>query len=197
MAASVPTPTKPDWAQNLTNKQRCFVEEYLVDLNGTQAAIRAGYAKSGAAVEAHRQLRNAKIAAAINEALAERTGITRMRIVDELAAVAFTHIGELLTWDELGIVKLKAIEDMSERARRAIQAFKFKNGKIEGISMQAKLAALDKLGKLIGAQKDTLEVTGVIKMEDRTYREIARRIAFALARGDMDNQDQGLDTGSR
>ena len=71
----MPTPTRPDWAAGLPDRQRCFVEEYLVDLNGTQAAIRAGYAETDAAVEAHRQLRKAKIAAAISDALAERPGV--------------------------------------------------------------------------------------------------------------------------
>lgn len=56
----------------LTPKQARFVEEYLVDLNGTQAAIRAGYAESGASVEACRLLGNANIADAVAAAQAER-----------------------------------------------------------------------------------------------------------------------------
>src|SRR4051794_28830268 len=52
----------------LTARQTRFVQEYLVDLNGTQAAIRAGYSRGSAAVEASRLLRNAKVFDAISRA---------------------------------------------------------------------------------------------------------------------------------
>jgi phage terminase small subunit len=48
----------------LTPKRQRFVEEYLVDLKATQAAIRAGFAPSGASVEGARLLRNAKVGGA-------------------------------------------------------------------------------------------------------------------------------------
>src|SRR5215212_7638997 len=78
----------------LTPKQQRFVAEYLIDLNGTQAAIRAGYAQAGASVEAHRLLRNAKIAAAIDQEMARNPGVTRVRIVDELARIGFANAQE-------------------------------------------------------------------------------------------------------
>ena len=64
----------------MTPKQERFVAEYLVDLNATQAAIRAGYAKKSADVEGSRLLANAKVAAAVAAAQAkrsERTEITQ------------------------------------------------------------------------------------------------------------------------
>jgi phage terminase small subunit len=54
----------------LTDKQRRFVDEYLIDINATQAAIRAGYAKSGARTEGARLLANADISAAVEKRLA-------------------------------------------------------------------------------------------------------------------------------
>jgi phage terminase small subunit len=63
---------------DLTAKQAEFVQQYLVDLNATQAAIRAGYAESGARTEGARLLANADIADAIAEAQAER--LSRVRI---------------------------------------------------------------------------------------------------------------------
>ncbi len=42
----------------MTQRQRRFIDEYLVDLNGTQAAIRAGYSPKSAAVTAAKNLRN-------------------------------------------------------------------------------------------------------------------------------------------
>lgn len=51
----------------LTIRQRKFVLEYLIDLNGMRAAMRAGYAESGAHTEASRLLKNPKVVAALNE----------------------------------------------------------------------------------------------------------------------------------
>jgi len=71
----------------LTTRQARFIEEYLVDGNGTQAAIRAGYAASGAYTEASRLLRNAEVARAIKtrqEADSARLGLSRERVVTML-----------------------------------------------------------------------------------------------------------------
>lgn len=73
----------------LTTRQARFVEEYLVDGNGTQAAIRAGYSASGAYTEASRLLRNAEVARAIKtrqETDSERLRVSRERIVSMLLA---------------------------------------------------------------------------------------------------------------
>ncbi len=65
---------------SLTAKQERFVAEYLVDLNATQAAIRAGYSEKSATAEGSRLLVNTKVAAAVAAAQAkrsERTEITQ------------------------------------------------------------------------------------------------------------------------
>ncbi len=64
--------------RKLTPKQARFVEEYLVDLNATQAAIRAGYSVKAAHVEGSRLLTNAKVAAAISAAKQERSEATKI-----------------------------------------------------------------------------------------------------------------------
>lgn len=61
----------------LTTRQARFVEEYLVDGNGTQAAIRAGYSASGAYTEASRLLRNAEVARAIKTRQENRAALER------------------------------------------------------------------------------------------------------------------------
>ena len=74
----------------MTPKQQRFVSEYLVDLNATQAAIRAGYAKSGASVEGVRLLSNAKVAAAVATAQAERserTEVTQDYVLNSIVAI--------------------------------------------------------------------------------------------------------------
>lgn len=85
----------------LTDKQQRFVEEYLVDLNATQAAIRAGYAASGASVEGTRLLANAKIASCVAEAQAKRaarTAITADKVLKELAKIGFSDIRKAVRW---------------------------------------------------------------------------------------------------
>ena len=68
----------------LTLKQTCFAAEYLVDLNGKQAAIRAGYRPKTAEVQASRLLRNVKVQTAVKEAMQARSRI-------EFAATAITR----------------------------------------------------------------------------------------------------------
>lgn len=56
----------------MTPKQEAFVREYLIDLNATQAAIRAGYSEATASEQGSRLLGNVKVAEAIATAKAER-----------------------------------------------------------------------------------------------------------------------------
>jgi len=75
----------------LTLKRQRFVDEYLVDLNATQAAIRAGYAAGSARQNAHRMLTNDDVQAAVAEAVAKRsedTGVTVEWVLNGLKAVA-------------------------------------------------------------------------------------------------------------
>lgn len=71
----------------LTPRQARFVDEYLVDANGTQAAIRAGYSASGARVAAHRLLTNVAISSRLEarqQADATRLGVTRDSVIQRL-----------------------------------------------------------------------------------------------------------------
>src|SRR5919197_2742959 len=82
----------------LTPKQARFCAEYLIDLNATQAAIRAGYSPRTANEQGARLLAHVSIAAAISQAKqaqAERTGITADRVLQEIARLAFVDIRKL------------------------------------------------------------------------------------------------------
>ncbi len=71
----------------MTPKQTCFVQEYLIDLNATQAAIRAGYSKKTARQVASENLSKPDIQRAIEEAQqvrAGRTGLTQDAVVQGL-----------------------------------------------------------------------------------------------------------------
>ncbi len=83
----------------LNEKQQRFVEEYLIDLNATQAAIRAGYSPKTAEQTGYKLCHKSSVADAIARAKAERsrrTGITQDRVLQELARVAFLNPAEVL-----------------------------------------------------------------------------------------------------
>lgn len=86
----------------LTGKQEAFCNEYLVDLNGTKAAIRAGYAVDSAAEMASENLRKPHIQARITElrqSVGKAFNITRERIAQELAKIAFSNVAEAFEED--------------------------------------------------------------------------------------------------
>ena len=83
----------------LTPKQQRFVDEYLIDLNATQAAIRAGYSARSAAVEGARLLTNAKVGAAVaaaQSARATRTQITADAVLTRWWSIATADPNELI-----------------------------------------------------------------------------------------------------
>ena len=79
----------------MTAKQQLFVEEYLLDLNATQAAIRAGYPKKSARAVGHENLTKPDIAAAVSREFArrsERTEITQDKVLAQLALIGFAEM---------------------------------------------------------------------------------------------------------
>jgi phage terminase small subunit len=107
----------------LTAKQTLFVEEYLVDLNGKQAAVRTGYSAKSAEVQASRLLRNTAVQAALGEAMqarSQRTKVTADRVVAELAKLAFADMrdywprpGETIDLHRLDEDRTAAVEEIS------------------------------------------------------------------------------------
>jgi phage terminase small subunit len=95
----------------LIPKKLLFVEEYLVDLNATQAAIRAGYSEKTAYSQGQRLLKNVEVAAAIEAAQgdrSERTEITQDMVVKGLLTEArfmgsgTSHGARVRAWAHLG-----------------------------------------------------------------------------------------------
>lgn len=85
----------------VTPKQEAFAREYLVDLNATQAAIRAGYSAKTAEQQGYQLLQNSSVAAAIQEAMnqrAERTRISADAVLSELAKIGFSDIRKAVKW---------------------------------------------------------------------------------------------------
>ncbi|KXU99245.1 terminase [Gluconobacter potus] len=157
---------------DLTPKQARFVEEYLVDLNATQAATRAGYSAKTAEQQASRLLVNVKVADAIASAQAKRskrTEITQDRVLQELAKLGFGDIRDIFSEDG----SLRHPKDMDADAAARISSIEVVVKPVPGTQGQevehvAKIKAWDKLGALtqigrhLGMFKDKLETSGEI-----------------------------------
>lgn len=140
----------------LSPRQQRFVEEYLKDLNATQAAIRAGYAPKTADVQGPRLLGNVGVAAAIAEgkrARSERTQISADRVLEEIAAVAFAHMGQYATWHD-DKVSLTDSSEVDPRAVSEVSQRMTRYGNNVGIKLHDKLGALEKLGRHLGMWGD-------------------------------------------
>ena len=145
----------------MTKKQKRFVEEYLIDLNATQAAVRAGYSPHTAKDIGCENLAKPNIAAAISQAMAERsrrTGINQDRVLQELARIGFAKITDVVD-PETAKIRLDASDD----DLACIQSIKIKPnefGTEREVKMYDKKSALVDLGKHLGLFKDKLELNG-------------------------------------
>lgn len=149
-------------ARKLTDKQKKFVEEYLIDLNATQSAIRAGYSPKTANEQGARLLANVSIQEAISKAMAEisrRTGINQDRIVQELARIAFVKITDVVDPD--GEINTNASDD----DLACIESYKVEDSdSVNGssskreVKLASKIKALELLGKHVGMWNDKIQV---------------------------------------
>lgn len=157
----------------LTAKQKRFVDEYLVDLNATQAAIRAGYSAKTARSVGSENLTKPDIASAIEKRqkrLADKYEVNQERIVAELARIGFANMQDYmragpdgdpyldfsdLTRDQAAALAEVTVEDFKDgrgEDARDVRRVKFK--------LHDKRAALVDLGKHLGMFKDRVEHTG-------------------------------------
>lgn len=144
----------------LTAKQKRFVEEYLIDLNATQAYIRAGYKNyDSAGVEANKTLNNPKIRQAVDEAMAERsrrTGINQDRILQEIAKLALVNIDDVVDLQTARIKPEATKEDLA-----CIQSIKIKPtefGEEREIKFYDKKGSLELAGRHLGMFKDKVDL---------------------------------------
>lgn len=132
--------------QELTDRQARFCEEYLIDLNATQAAIRAGYSEKTAREQAAQNLSKLNIQEKIAELKAERakrTEMTQDSVIQELAAVARAEIKGVRAVD-----KLKALELLGKHLGMFIERYEVNAAEIE-----KRIAEAREQGKKEGTQE--------------------------------------------
>lgn len=151
----------------INEKQKRFADEYLIDLNATQAAIRAGYSAKTAEAAASRLLRNVNVSAYLQkkrDKLQDKTGITQERVLEEFAKIGFASITDYLEYKtmmrEVGQSKggdpiydwaMSVIaKDSNEVDGSPIQEISIGRDGTFKFKMYSKLDALEKLGRHLG-----------------------------------------------
>ena len=168
----------------LTAKQQMFCDEYLIDLNATQAAIRAGYSEKTAEEQGCRLLRNVKVQKYIQnrkQDRIERTEITQDMVLRELANIAFSNAADYASviekqamvefegnmvpvLDENGdpvmyrTVEPTLTESLTDEQKRALAVIKKGRDGFE-VKPYDKVRALELLGKHLGMWTEKVEVT--------------------------------------
>jgi phage terminase small subunit len=154
----------------LTPKQERFVREYLIDLNATQAAIRAGYSRKTANEIGYENLRKTEVQEAINSAMQERarrTEITADRVLRQLARLGFYDIRKAFTEDG----RLKPIHEIDDDTAAAIASIEVQElwegrggdrehiGRLHKVKFADMKGSVELLMRHLGLFKDKLEHT--------------------------------------
>lgn len=158
-------------AATLTPKQQRFVEEYLIDLNATAAARRAGYSERTADRIGPELLGKTWVAEAIAAGqvkLTRKLEVKAESVLAEYARVAFSDIGQVLDFSSAE-PRLKSANEISEDARRAIASVKVRRYteghgdaarevEVTEFKLWDKLNALEKLARHLGLLKDAVPI---------------------------------------
>ena len=152
--------------RKLTPKQAAFVEEHAIDMNATQAAIRAGYSAKTAGWIGPQLLAKTHIAEAIAKARVDRsirTEVTADRVIQELARIAFADPRKLFTPEGT----LKPLDQIDDDTRGALAIEVFQGTDADGnptfsrkVKFADKLVALDKLARHLGMFNDKIKLVG-------------------------------------
>ncbi len=139
----------------ITPKQERFCQEYVIDLNAAQAAIRAGYSKKAAKEQGSRLLANdgvAKEVARLQRSASEMAGVRAVDVLLELKRIAFADLRSYLSYDANGSVSFTPSAELTPELTAAIAEVKQRydsqgNVRSMDFKLHDKLTALDKLAR--------------------------------------------------
>lgn len=175
----------------LNDKQKRFVAEYLIDLNATQSAVRAGYSARTAYSQGQRLLKHVEVATALESGyakVADKLEITQERIAAELAKIGFSDIRRMFTPSGA----LVPLHELCDDAAGALSSFEVVTKRVPGgeasevehvakIKLWDKRAALVDLGKHVGMFKEP-DAPAINVNLDLGDTELARLIVFQLTK---------------
>lgn len=154
--------------KKLSPKQQRFIDEYLVDLNATQAAIRAGYSPRTANEQAARLLAKASVAGAIAERMAQRerrTKVTQDSVIRELARIAFADPRRVMEWGPNGVKLTRSSElnDDDAAAIAEVSETRTEHGGSMRVKLVSKERALELLGRHLAMFTDKIQHTDELR----------------------------------
>lgn len=160
----------------LTEKQERFCQEYIIDFNGTQAAIRAGYSPDTANVIASENLTKPNIQdrlAELKKKAAESFGITKQQLINELSKIAFFDIRSIYTENN----SLKNVHEFDDKAAGAVAGIeadeiwgfndegdRIVTGQTTKVKLNDKIKAIERVSRMLGFDepiKSETKVTGI------------------------------------
>ena len=166
----------------LTPKRARFVEEYLIDLNATQAAIRAGYSERTAYSQGQRLLKDVDVASALTQARtarSKRTEITQDMVLKELGKIAFGDQRGVMGWGADGVTLRESSELTDDEAAMVAEVAetKTKDGGSIRLKTNDKVGALQLVGKHLGMFADRLKVEQVAGEDEKRIMGLLETMA--------------------
>ena len=151
----------------MTAKEERFCEEYLVDLNATQAAIRAGYSVKTAYSSGQRLLKKVETRARIEELKAlrsRRTGITAERVLEELAKISFVKATDVIDVETAKVKENATPEDLACISSVKLKVIPTEDGNIveREVKLADKTKSLELLGKHLGLFTDKVNLSAEV-----------------------------------
>lgn len=161
---------------DLIDKHERFCQEYMIDFNGTQAAIRAGYSPDTATVQASQILTLLNVQTRLSELkkeAAEQFGVSKQQLINELKKIAFFDIRKIYS-DDNSLLDVKDFDDDSAGAVAGIdvdELFEMQGreriniGQTKKVKLHSKIAAIERVSKMLGYDepvKSETKVSGVI-----------------------------------
>lgn len=189
----------PPEGRELSEQERRFADQYMIDLNATQAAIRAGYSPDSAHVTGSRVLNRARVQEYLEKRKADRRKrleVSQDRVVKEYAVIAFANLASLIDLNtmSLSILDWENLDPIEKAAVQEVSVYPTENGDRVKIKLYDKLKALSKLADHLGIADRGFRLKGadggplrVSEMTDREIIEEARRLQALAAEEEVED----------
>jgi phage terminase small subunit len=156
----------------LSARQAEFCIQYLVDLNGKQAAIRSGYSEATAESQASRLLTSVKVQKRLTQLQTkarELTDISKNEVLTVLGSIIRSDVTDLFLDG-----KIKPFNQLTPQQRKAVESIKITNSGIE-IKLSSKLGAIEKINRMLGYDAPT-DLTILEKLDESSIDAIINRL---------------------
>ena len=176
---------------SLRDKQKRFIDEYMIDLNATQAALRAGYSRQWAAGAGYRNMNKPRIRERIDALMRQRSEkmrISQENVLKELAAIAFSSPKAVTAWGPEGI-RVRDSDALADAEAALVAEIVAPQGRTVKIKLYDRLKALELLGRHLGMFRDRMEVSGFPGIAER-LEAAAQRLREEESAGPLSDGDE-------